>query len=202
MPSDLPTRARRTAKARFVAAQRFELHNLCSRCTVAIASIALLTIPLLQAFDLSTNLNSQQLNVIQILLAVVILVFSLLLSGEEYAVKANRMHRCGIELNALAQKSRELNVLAQKNGKQVDDEMQLRLLEQYHNVIQRCDNHQQIDFDMQKLQNHKDYFETRFQHWWATIQIRPRYWLRFSLYLVVPILIIVTVVYVFFPAIR
>lgn len=200
MPSDLSTRVRRTAKARFVAAQRFESHNRYSRWTVAVASIALLTIPLLQAFGLSTNLDSQQINVVQVLLAVVILAFSLLLSGEEYAVKADRMHRCGIELNEIARKSRE-----QVNE---DEGTQLPLSQQYDNVIQRYDNHKQIDFNMQKLQNPKDYFnlEDRFKkqvkYWWTVIRVWPLYWLRFSLYFVVLILVIGTVLYIFFPALR
>src|SRR5262245_13249635 len=103
MIAELHRKITKTAKARFVAANRLTLHYQLSQWTVALASAALLILPLVQAFGVSVNSSPQQLNVLQSILAVVVLVFSLLLGAENFGLKAEKMHRCGMELNQLDQ---------------------------------------------------------------------------------------------------
>ncbi len=179
--SDLRRKARKTAKSRFVAAQRLNLHNRLTQWTVTFASVALLLIPLLQAFGVSVSYTGQQLNVVQVILAVLLLVFSLLLGFEDFGVKAHLMHRCGTELNNLAKETEAYDA--------GDVEAYSSLLVRYNNVLERYENHKQIDFQMQQLQNPGDNFTSGWRHSLAKLWIIPKYYLQFFLYVIISLLV-------------
>lgn len=170
-----------------MAARRLHLHNRWSQWTVAFVSVALLFIPLLQAFGVRTSgYTDPQLNVIQIMLAVTVFGLSLLLGFEEFGVKSERMHACATEVNRLAQE-----MLVHLPGSQ---QKYLEYLDRYQNVVQRYENHQQVDYLMQKLQNPADYFQGWWPKWCAAAYIVPRFYFAFLGY----ILILLAVAYVFY----
>jgi hypothetical protein len=189
MVVELQRKITRTAKTRFVAAQRLELHHRLSQWTAALASAALVIIPLLQAFDVAVTYTPQQLNVIQSVLAVVVLVLSLLLGAENFAVRAEKMHRCGTELNQLAQ---EMSVHGDE-----DKEIYSRYVQKYHAILQKYDNHKQIDYQRQQLQNRDEYFKSPWTYYSALFWVTPRYYASFGVYLVIVLFIGVMIYEVF-----
>lgn len=178
--------ARKTAKTRFVAASRLEMHDRLSQWTLALASVVLLVVPLFQVFDLQAEYSSQELSAIQVLLAVIVLVFSLLVSFENFGVKAEKMHRCGTEINELAQEMRMY-------FHDPDNTYYGRFLSKYHATLQKYDNHKQTDFLMHKLQNTEEYFRTRREKVVASVLTYPRYLGGFSFYFLVMLVLIMVV---------
>jgi SMODS and SLOG-associating 2TM effector domain family 5 len=163
-----------------------ELHHRLSQWTAALASAALLMIPLLQAFGVPVEYTPQQLNVIQSVLAVVVLILSLLLGSEGFAVKAEKMHRCGTELNQLAQ---EMSVYSDE-----DKDAYSLYIQKYHTILQKYENHKQIDYRLHQLQNRDDYFTSTWHYYTAAIQVVPRYYISFMIY-VIALLFIGTIIY-------
>jgi len=145
----LQWRAETTARCRFVASDRLWIHHRLSQWTVAISSASLLLIPLLQAFGVTLEYTQAQLNVFQVVLAVIVLIFSVLLGLEEYGIRSDRMHRCATEVNELAQRMRPYldEGLGEYN----------RFVSVYHNVLQKYNNHSQLDYNIKKLQQKEKY---------------------------------------------
>jgi hypothetical protein len=163
----------KTAKARFNAAKRLEKHHKMSQWTVTIASVCLLLIPLLQAFGVDFQYTNAQLNVIQVISAVVVLVFGLLIGLEDHSVMADQMHRCGMELNDLHRR------VGGKGAIEAEE-----VMDKYDAIVGRYKNHEHIDYLMMRLLKHKEYYPVWWKYILAWIMTHIRYCINFSTYII------------------
>lgn len=172
--------------ARFKAAKRLERHHKMSQWTVTISSVSLLIIPLVQVFGEATDYSAAQLNVIQSLLAVAVLVFSLLMSLGNHGVKSDQMHRCGMELNDL---HRNIGL---------DESLDVKsLIIKYNIILDRYGNHENIDYLMMRLSKHKLYYPKTWRYVVAYILIHIRYSINFIAHIVFLLVVIAFVWNVF-----
>jgi len=92
---------KKTAKARFNCAKRFQRHQAFSLWSVSLFSAGLIGMTLLSALHIQTRLSPPYFDLVQIMLALLVLVLSLLLSANNYSDRAEKLHRCALELNEL-----------------------------------------------------------------------------------------------------
>lgn len=162
---ELLRRTKITTKSRYRASVRLERHHKMSQWTVAFISAALVFIPLVQAFNITTGIEIVYLNATQATLAVLVLVYSLLLGQENFLSRSEAMHRNGVELGRFARK------LAGK-GKDVKDEDYAALSEEYYDILEKYTNHKPIDYLYSRLSDTPD----NVNEWlmWGLLQVRAR----------------------------
>ena len=170
---ELYDRVHKTACCRFFAHDRLKNHHNASLWTITFFSMGLIFVPLIQTFGLETRFSSNYTNFIQVVLAIVILVISVLLNMTNFSVRADRMHQCGMVLNAFARKiHRHIN---EKSDANFYD----GLVAEYDAVLQRFENHSPMDYLFAK--NH---LTSSYQNsWYFPLYIRARYALQFFPYL-------------------
>lgn len=145
---ELIRRLNKTTKSRYRAAERLERHHRFTQWTVSLLSAALIFIPLAEVFKVPSPYSPEFLNALQTVLAVVLLVYSLLLGQENFITRADRMHRCGVELGRLSR------MLAVHEGKQISDEEYETLAKSYYDILDKYENHKPIDYMFTKLSEH------------------------------------------------
>ncbi|EKG2462403.1 SLATT domain-containing protein, partial [Vibrio vulnificus] len=169
---ELYDRIRKTACSRFYAHDRLQLHNNASLWTITFFSMGLIFIPLVDTFGLESSFSSNYTNFIQVVLAILILVFSALLSLANFAVRADRIHQCGMTLNALA-----IRVHKSINEGVTPEEYEA-LAKEYDDVLQKHENHSSLDYLYTK--NHmSNYYNNP---WYFPIYIRLRFAIQFIPY--------------------
>ena len=137
---ELLRRTKKTTKSRYRASERLERHHKYSQWSVALLSCALIFIPLVQVFQVHTGISNEILALIQAVLAVLVLVYSLLLGQENFISRSNDMHKNGVELGRYARK------LAGLNGSEVQDAEYNQLVEEYYNILEKYENHKPVDY--------------------------------------------------------
>ncbi|MFM2589657.1 SLATT domain-containing protein [Vibrio sp. TBV020] len=151
---ELLRRVKMTTSSRYGASLRFKFHHRVSQWTVAFISIALLVIPMAQAWGLTIGIDNQKLNFIQSILAVLVLVYSLLLGQENFISRSEAMHRNGVELGKFARKLKPY--IRSCTEAQYTD-----LVEEYYSILEKYENHEIVDYYATKLevkpQNHAQY---------------------------------------------
>lgn len=186
MAETLPTRfdqlhhsVRDTARIRFHFAHRLSRQARLSQWTIAILSVALILISLISGLGIHTSLSGPVQTVVQVGLAVLVLVFSLLIGSENYSLRADKAHRCGVDLNYLMRK------LESYRGKDGPDERYEYFSDRYYEVLNQYENHDDIDYLTFTLSasERKDKYPHRGQYILAWFFIYGRYWLGFLPYL-------------------
>lgn len=162
----------KTTKNRFAAQRRLEDHNKAVLWTITLSSIFLLIIPLAQGFGIELTQNKTTIDFVQIILTVVILAVSIILSMANFAVRGERIHNCGMELNGLGRRIYPKIKLTEE-----DNEYDSFNTE-YDEILRRYENHTKIDFMRTKLEM-TNYYKLPF---WYRGTFILRYWSQFGLY--------------------
>ncbi|OEE74429.1 hypothetical protein A1OQ_09175 [Enterovibrio norvegicus FF-162] len=139
--SDILDSMRKTSKARFSAHRRLNSHNIKSLMIVIFYSTVLLLTSIAEVLDFKVDQAVFSVNtfkLIQISLALVILIFSSIITYANYAVRAEKFHQCGLEINGLI-RTHELNL---SSGKSNINLVNLK----YNEILKRYDNHSYIDY--------------------------------------------------------
>ena len=170
---ELYDRVQKTATSRFYAHDRLKNHHNAALWTIAFFSMGLIFIPLIATFGLESRFSTQYSSFIQVVLAIVILVISVILNMTNFSVRADRIHQCGIILNALARKiHRHVN---DKSNSEIYD----GLVKEYDDVLHRYENHSSLDYLYTK--NHMtNYYKNP---WYFPIYIKILYLFQFIPYL-------------------
>ena len=163
---NLYRRMRITCSARFNASDRLQQHQKFSLWTVSLFSVGLVLLPLLSVFGISVNFPRNVMDMVQVIAAVVILVFSILLSVGNSPKRAEKMHSCGLEINALC---RELYPLL---GKETDPQEYNDLSKRYEEILKRYENHDPIDYERAKLLKERGFYNVG---WLGRLSIHLRY---------------------------
>jgi hypothetical protein len=186
----LYAKMKKTAKARFNAANRLSNHQSFSLWSLSLFSAGLIGMTLLSALSIPTNLSVQYFNLLQIMLALLVLVLSLLLSANNFSERSEKMHRCGLELNALCHQ-----LLPECQSDQVEPEIYKATLEKYGNILNSYENHANIDFDLVRIVLPEDYRLRLDQK----LIIQLRYVLGFWIYLSLLLLLVGAFVLLLWP---
>lgn len=135
--------------------------------------MGLIIIPLIDTFGLKINFSSNYVNFIQVVLAIVILVISVLLNMTNFSVRAEKMHQCAMLLNSIARRlHRHI-----KDGSTPEEYE--KIVKEYDDVLQRFDNHSTVDYLYAK--NHlSKYYDNS---WYIRIYIKFRYFFQFTPYI-------------------
>ena len=165
---------KKTAKARFNCANRLATHQTYSLWSVSLFSAGLIGMTLLSALSIPTNLSLPYYNLLQIMLALLVLVLSLLLSSNKYSDRAEKMHRCALELNALCHE-----ILPDCQTDEEKPDVYKRTLARYGNILNSYENHADLDFDFVRVALPDDYPLSAGQ-WFV---IKAKYVCDFWLYL-------------------
>jgi len=165
----------KTARARFNAAHRFKQHHTFTLWTISLFSTGLIVLSVLPYYKVNIAIDSDGYALIQFLLALAILVISLLLTFGNYSDRAEKMHRSGLELNALC-----YSILPACKGN-IDQSLYESTLAKYSNALNSYENHENIDFAFVKFDFPEDYppkcgdkFKAYFLYW-------IRFWIHFAL---------------------
>lgn len=172
---DLYDRVNKTAKNRFAAQIRLEHHNKAVLWTITLSSIFLLVTPLAQGFGIKLTQDKALIDFAQILLTIVILAVSIILSMANFAVRGERIHNCGMELNGLARR------IFPKLGLNKEDAEYVKVNKEYDEILYRYENHTKVDFMRTKLEMSQYY---QFQFWeYPVFVVRyySEFWLYFSI---------------------
>lgn len=138
--SELNRRVKLTSKARYNASRRLSLKNKLSQWTLALLSVALIFISLISASGIEIEFHKQYVDIMQIIFAVLILAYSLLLSMGDYSARAVKIHRCGMELGRLARKIKPYE------NSDNNDEKYEQFYTEYYNCLEKYENHENVDF--------------------------------------------------------
>ena len=90
-----------TAGARFNAARRLASRDRFANLSLAFYSGILLSFSVIAVAFTLDPLVSQALSVIGIFISVMMLIFSMKMFAERYAVESEQMHRCALEINEI-----------------------------------------------------------------------------------------------------
>ena len=174
----------KTAACRFAANDRLKTHHNASLWTITFFSMGLIAIPLIQTFGIETNFSSNYISFIQVVLAIVILVISVLLNMASFSVRAEKMHQCALLVNSLARKTqRHVN-------EQSDSGVYEELIKEYDNILQRFDNHSRVDYLYAKK-----HLSSHYQNpWYFPLTARLQYLYQFLPYIA---LLSIEVIWVF-----
>lgn len=175
--ADLHRKCALTASSRFAAAKRQAAHAKASQWSVASLSVLMIIVSVAQALGLLKPHSDSRLALIQVGISTLVLVFSLLLALENYSVRSDRSHRCGLALNEVARRAAALESEAGSA------EQYHELCRAYERVLEQYENHETLDYLMQKSRRRQNYSNA--VAWIADVlDARVRYFLTFWPYLV------------------
>lgn len=148
-----------TANCKNNAATRLEKFKNISFAITVLASLGLIFIPLwviVFPIDLNKPVFKSIVEISQIFLAIVILIFSIQTSNASYELKINKLRVCGSKLRNL---SKTLRILEEdlKDNTELAKSKELRMYQQeYEKILSDSEPHQDIDFLMTECE--KDSF--------------------------------------------
>jgi|GEM_PF-2365709 len=187
---ELYDRVNKTTKNRFHAQRRLDHHNWASLMTITLFSICLLVLPLAKAFSIDLNASDKVIDFVQSLLAIVILVVSVILSMANFAVRAEKVHSCGMELNSLLRR-----IYPKKASKSDADDQYEEFSKEYDDILYRYENHKKIDH-MHTVLAMSNYYKPS---WWYRPVVTIRYFLEFWTYATLIALVLIWVAYITLP---
>jgi hypothetical protein len=127
---------------RYRAQKRLNLHNWLTQITLTGLAFALIVIPLLALGGFNRNFSKTYVEVMQIVFAVAVLAYSLLLSTGNFAVRAERMHASGLKLTRMLRRMYPLMGRTDNAANQKYD----ALVMEYYDVLEGNENHVHLDF--------------------------------------------------------
>lgn len=130
------------ARARYNAQRRLLLHASLAQFTLTFNALALIIIPLLDLGGLNRNYTARYVQIMQIIFAVILLAYSLLLSMGRFEIRADRMHQNGLILSRML---REMKALLGTNL--VGQEAKYNsLVARYYDTLEKAENYRQVDY--------------------------------------------------------
>lgn len=174
-----------TYTARFIASRRLGWHERLSLWTIALFSVGLIILALFDALKIPLKLEANYIVIVQIAGSITILLVSILLSGNQFSVRADRMHRCGLELSNLG---REVEFLLLSHRNILEDEFSM-IHKNYANILTRYDNHSRTDYKLAILELSLKNSKARIRDFFVYIRLFG----EFSLYWVLLILVLILI---------
>lgn len=149
--TSLYIRISKTGDSRFFASHRLNYHQKITIWSISISSAILVIISLLSVFQIQLNYEKNIVEFAQIVFAIIVLVYSLLLNNIQNPSRSEKLHRCALEVNNLS------HDLFAYIGKEFSEEVYQDFSKKYHDIINRYDNHDPIDYLFTKLKRKEDF---------------------------------------------
>ena len=165
-----------TATSRFIGAKRLRSHEAWSLWAISFASLLLIFVPLFQPFGMKVYLSDSVINLAQILAASIILVFSLLVNGSKFGLRAELMHGCALSINSI---SRRLEESIQQGTTPYDLP---KLRKEYEIVLEKHENHSDLDFMFAKIRRFSKFYNIT---WKQKSVALIRYWFSYTHYVAI-----------------
>ena len=157
-----------TKGARFIAANRLELHDKWSTISISLFSVYIISLNLLVLFPEDKRLpifSDQNITYSTICLSVLIIVISLIFASRNYKLRAHKLHECGRKITGIYDK---VSVWKSTNYLPSNSEIE-RISSEYLDILDKYENHNHIDFLLFQSNNLDDY---------KTIKCKNLFWLR------------------------
>lgn len=171
---ELYGRVQKTANTRFNAHRRLIHHNNASLWTITCFSMGLIFIPLIETFGLESRFSDEYSSFIQVILAITILVISIILNMTNFSVRADRIHNCGMVLNSFAR------IVHRHVNDNSTPDVYDQLVKKYDEILQKHENHANIDYLFTKLRMTNYYTNPR----GFSLYVRGLYLLQFTPYII------------------
>ena len=173
-----------TASARFEANRHLQLHHKLSLWTVSLFSVGIIVFQLIDILNIKTSISKPVLAAIQIISAIVIIIFSVLVNVSRFSERANHMYTCALDINALAR--RLLPTLPDGEANTYET-----IECEYEEILKRYENHSQIDYWVALLRKARDIYGLTT---WNSITIHVRLLLSYIHYMIL-LLIQISMIY-------
>lgn len=148
-----------TNKCRYNTARRLKVQNALTQITTIVVSLILIFIPLLQLSNVRLHISENLTTAIQCYFAVVMLVFTILNSKDNKELRIEKLLICGSQLRKMSRsldisrKSDDVDIntyIASLEAKFSDEDIR-KLQNQYEEILQQSENHQDVDHLWAKL---------------------------------------------------
>ncbi|MCY7294042.1 SLATT domain-containing protein [Alteromonas sp. a30] len=164
-----------TSRARFIASRRLNEKNVRSYKSIALLSAYMILFSLFDYFFLShlESYNGNYILFTNVMLSLLILIFSQLESSASYGVRAVRLHQCALDINSLYKKLRRLKNKYENREKDADFFDALESLDKdYDAILRASDNHEVLDNELFKSQypKYEDHKLGRIEVLWIKIK--------------------------------
>ena len=162
-----------TRGSRFRASERLKTKNKYSLLSMSILSAYLIIFGLLSVYNLfnakgiSENLIPFTITSVSIFL----LVFSLFENSKNYSVRAIQFHDCALEISRLYNELQTFKSYDKEATQSEKKEFSKKIQDKYQMVLEKYENHLQIDNKIFKL-GHRDYYDEI--KWWHILDYRFR----------------------------
>jgi hypothetical protein len=175
-----------TAHCRYQAYKRLKRHSEIAFFTTTLLSLCLIFIPLMQNADLVLQITPKVLNMMQVFLAVLVLVYSVYIGTTRLDLRAKELNDSADRIKSLVRDMEH----AIKTDKAAADKHYEEYQRQYSDRQADSENHEDVDFYRAQLELHDDY-----QFGWLA---RINYWRKIHINLanvrfIIPIVMIAAV---------
>lgn len=150
----------KTKKIRFTADEWLRAKNRWSVFSITILSlyIIILSIHSVVNVDIVNPLYGRYIPVIVLILSVYILIISLFEGSKNYILEADKMHRCGLEIQAEHHK-----LCSPSSSTNISDELRKEIIDNYDKILVKYPNHDEKYFEIFKAKN----------YWESNINVGP-----------------------------
>lgn len=162
-----------TRGSRFRASERLKIKSKYSLLSTSILSAYLIIFGLLSVYNLFNHKGISE-NLIPFTitsLSIFLLVFSLFENSKNYSVRAIQFHDCALEISRLYNELQTFKSYDKDASQSERKEFSTRIQDKYQAVLEKYENHLQIDNKIFKI-GHRDYYEEI--KWWHIIEYRTR----------------------------
>lgn len=182
-----------TKGSRFNASTRLTKISRLSNLSVSILSVYLTAVGLLSVYNISFNTLDGNLIAYSITcLSILILVFGQIENAKDFTMKAKEFHNCGLELSKIYNDLRIFKTLTEDQTIANKERFTREISDAYQRVLERHENHLQIDNDLFKTKTAKYHLLSKFD----VYKIKFNYYIRtafiYHFLIISPLVIIVT----------
>ncbi|MRM84327.1 SLATT domain-containing protein [Riemerella anatipestifer] len=175
-----------TKGARFEADKRLTIVSKTSSITLSIFSAYLIISGLISVYNINSDIKIDVINYVVTALSILLLVLSQYENSQNYNLRANNYHNCGLELSKLYNELRNFKTLHENPSEYTKREFALKLSQEYQNILSKYENHLTIDYQNFKI-SHREYF-TEIQQKDINKIKRINFWIRYGWYTLILIL--------------
>nr|WP_281398146.1 SLATT domain-containing protein [Ruficoccus amylovorans] len=169
----LHRKMKKTATSRFNASNRLMYHHRFSTWSLSIYSAGLIALSIMPLIGITASMTFEQQQFVQIVLALFVLIVSLQMSANDYSGRAERMHRCALDINRLCY--RVLHYYSQPND--THGKSYLRVIKDYDSILGAHENHMTIDFEMAMVWMTDAYKLSKGRRFWIRFRYSMHFWL-------------------------
>lgn len=184
-----------TKGSRFNTSTRLTKIARWSNFSLTMLSVYLASVGLLSVYNINVSTDKLDENLIAYsitCLSILTLVLGQIENAKDYTMKAKEFHNCGLELSKIYNDLRIYKTLTENQTIVEKEKFAKKISDEYQRILEKHDNHQQIDNDKFKTTKAK-YHE---MNNWDVFVINIRYYIRtifiYHLLIFLPPIIIIT----------